>query len=42
VFAEAFRADLLWKARLCGVEVVEQISKAHRKQIQTYLRLLTA
>jgi GxxExxY protein len=39
-FAEAFRADLLVADKvIVELKSVEQISKAHRKQIQTYLRL---
>ena len=40
VFDEAFRADLLVADKvIVELKSVEQISKAHRKQIQTYLRL---
>ncbi len=40
VFEEAFRADLLVSGKvIIELKSVEQISKAHRKQIQTYLRL---
>jgi len=40
VFEEAFRADLLVDEKvIVELKSVEQISKAHRKQIQTYLRL---
>ena len=39
-FPEAFRADLLVADKvIVELKSVEQISKAHRKQIQTYLRL---
>ena len=39
-FAEAFRADLLVADKvIVELKSVEQVSKAHRKQIQTYLRL---
>jgi GxxExxY protein len=40
IFEEAFRADLLVEGKvIVELKSVEQISKAHRKQIQTYLRL---
>jgi GxxExxY protein len=40
LFEEAFRADLLVAGKVViELKSVEQISKAHRKQIQTYLRL---
>ena len=40
VFKEAFRADLLVEGKvILDLKSVEQISKANRKQIQTYLRL---
>ncbi len=40
VFDDAFRADLLVDDKvIIELKSVEQISKAHRKQIQTYLRL---
>jgi GxxExxY protein len=40
VFAEAFRADLLLSDKvIVELKSLEQINKAHRKQIQTYLRL---
>jgi GxxExxY protein len=40
LFEEAFRADLLVADKVViELKSVEQISKAHRKQIQTYLRL---
>ena len=40
VFAEAFRADLLVADKvIVELKSVEQINKAHRKQLQTYLRL---
>ena len=39
-FEEAFRADLVVADKvILELKSVEQISKAHRKQIQTYLRL---
>jgi len=39
-FPEAFRADLLVADKvIVELKSVEQISNAHRKQIQTYLRL---
>ena len=39
-FDEAFRADLLVADKvLVELKSVEQLTKAHRKQIQTYLRL---
>jgi GxxExxY protein len=39
-FAEAFRADLLVADKvIVELKSLEQINKAHRKQIQTYLRL---
>ena len=39
-FAEAFRADLLVAGKvIVELKSLEQINKAHRKQIQTYLRL---
>lgn len=39
-FEEAFRADLLIADKvIVELKSVEQINKAHRKQIQTYLRL---
>ena len=39
-FQEAFRADLLVEDKvIIDLKSVELISKAHRKQIQTYLRL---
>jgi len=39
-FEEAFRADLLVADKvIVELKSVEQINKAHRKQIQTYLRL---
>jgi GxxExxY protein len=39
-FVEAFRADLLVADKvIVELKSVEQVSKAHRKQIQTYLRL---
>jgi GxxExxY protein len=40
VFDEAFRADLLVADKvIVELKSVEQINRAHRKQIQTYLRL---
>jgi GxxExxY protein len=40
VFPEAFRADLLVEGKvILELKSLEQISKSHRKQIQTYLRL---
>jgi len=40
VFDEAFRADLLVEGKvILDLKSAEQISKANRKQIQTYLRL---
>ena len=39
-FDEAFRADLVVEEKvILELKSVEQMSKAHRKQIQTYLRL---
>ena len=39
-FDEAFRADLLVADKvIVELKSVEQLTKAHRKQIQTYLRL---
>ena len=39
-FAEAFRADLLVEGKvIIELKSVEELSKASRKQIQTYLRL---
>src|SRR5690349_12851354 len=39
-FDEGFRADLIVEEKvIVELKSVEQISKAHRKQIQTYLRL---
>jgi len=39
-FPEAFRADLLVTDKvIVELKSVEQINKAHRKQLQTYLRL---
>ncbi len=39
-FEEAFRADLSVEGKvIIELKSVEQISKVHRKQIQTYLRL---
>jgi GxxExxY protein len=40
IFEEAFRADLLVEGKvIIELKSVEQISKVHRKKIQTYLRL---
>jgi GxxExxY protein len=40
VFEDAFRADLLVDGKvIVELKSVEQISNAHRKQIQTYIRL---
>ena len=40
VFSEAFRADLLVaKKVIVELKSLEVLNKAHRKQIQTYLRL---
>ncbi len=40
VFAEAFRADLIVGQKVViELKSVEELNKAHRKQIQTYLRL---
>jgi GxxExxY protein len=40
LFEEAFRADLVVEGKvIIELKSVEQISLAHRKQIQTYLRL---
>jgi GxxExxY protein len=40
VFEDAFRADLIIEGKvIIELKSVEQLSKAHRKQIQTYLRL---
>lgn len=40
VFEDAFRADLLVAGKvIIELKSIEQISRAHRKQIQTYLRL---
>lgn len=39
-FDEAFRADLVVEGKvIIELKSVEQMNKAHRKQIQTYLRL---
>ena len=39
-FAEAFRADLVVEERvIVELKSVEQVSEAHKKQVQTYLRL---
>ena len=40
VFEEAFRADLIIADKvIVELKSIEQLTKAHRKQIQTYLRL---
>ena len=40
IFAEAFRADLVVEEKvIVEVKSVEQVSEAHKKQVQTYLRL---
>jgi GxxExxY protein len=40
IFAEAFRADLLVDGKvILELKSVEQVTKSHRKQLQTYLRL---
>ena len=40
IFAAAFRADLVVEEKvLLELKSVEQISEAHKKQVQTYLRL---
>ncbi len=40
VFEDAFRADLIVEGKvIIELKSVEQLSRAHRKQIQTYLRL---
>jgi GxxExxY protein len=39
-FVEAFRADIVVEGKVTlELKSVEQISKAHKKQLQTYLRL---
>jgi GxxExxY protein len=39
-FAEAFRGDLVIEEKvLLELKSVEQVSEAHKKQVQTYLRL---
>ena len=39
-FEEAFRSDLLVEEKvIVELKSVEQISEAHKKQVQTYLRL---
>ena len=41
VFKDAFRADLLVEDKVViELKSIEQINSAHRKQIQTYLRLM--
>jgi len=40
-FDEAFRADLLVAQKvIVELKSVEQVSEAHKKQVQTYLRLI--
>ena len=40
IFEEAFRSDLLVEEKvIVELKSVEQISEAHKKQVQTYLRL---
>jgi GxxExxY protein len=40
IFEEAFRADVFVEERvILEIKSVEKLSQAHRKQIQTYLRL---
>jgi GxxExxY protein len=40
IFAEAFRADLVVEEKvIVELKSVEQVSEAHKKQVQTYLRL---
>jgi len=40
-FDEAFRADLLVAEKvIVELKSVEQVSEAHKKQVQTYLRLI--
>ena len=40
IFEDAFRADLLVEGKvILELKSVEQLSKAHRKQLQTYLKL---
>ncbi len=39
-FGEAFRADLVVEEKvIVELKSVEQVSEAHKKQVQTYLRL---
>jgi len=39
-FDEAFRADLVVEEKvIVELKSVEQVSEAHKKQVQTYLRL---
>jgi GxxExxY protein len=39
-FVEAFRADIVVEGKvILELKSIEQISKAHKKQLQTYLRL---
>ena len=40
IFAEAFRADLVVEEKvIVELKSVEQVSEAHKKQVQMYLRL---
>jgi GxxExxY protein len=40
VFAEGFRADLLVEGKvILELKSVERVTRAHKKQVQTYLRL---
>jgi GxxExxY protein len=40
IFDEAFRADLVVEEKvIVELKSVEQVSEAHKKQVQTYLRL---
>jgi GxxExxY protein len=39
-FGEAFRADIAVDEKvIIGINSVEQVSEAHKKQVQTYLQL---
>jgi GxxExxY protein len=39
-FGEAFRADIVVDEKvIIGIKSVEQVSEAHKKQVQTYLQL---
>jgi GxxExxY protein len=39
-FGEAFRADIVVEEKaILEIKSVEQVSEAHKKQVQTYLRL---